>query len=169
MLIANARDTRLMTLYCQRAADRLRRPVQAAARHPRSYEAKDSSEFTLKLRAGHKWSDGQPFTTEDFRFFWEDVANNKELSPRGPNVELLVDGKPPKVEIIDPLTIKLQLGQAQPLLHRKPGARRARCSCSGRRTTSRSSTASTRRNEEIAKAAKGGQAPAGCRSIAAST
>ncbi|TAJ32214.1 MAG: ABC transporter substrate-binding protein, partial [Reyranella sp.] len=71
-----------------------------------SYTDKDGKEFTFKLRAGHKWSDGQPFTTEDFRYFWEDVANNKDLSASGPNVELLVDGQPPKVEIIDPLTIK---------------------------------------------------------------
>ena len=49
---------------------------------------------------------GQPFTTEDFRFFWEDVANNKELSPSGPSVELLVDGEPPKVDIIDERTIR---------------------------------------------------------------
>ena len=79
-----------------------------------SYEDKGGSEFTLKLRAGHKWSDGEPFTTEDFRYFWEDIANNKELSPGGPNVELLVDGKPPKVEIIDPLTIKFTWDKPNP-------------------------------------------------------
>ena len=79
-----------------------------------SYEVKDGREFTLKLRAGHKWSDGHPFTTEDFRFFWEDVANNKELSPSGPSVELLVDGKPPKVEIIDELTIKYSWDKPNP-------------------------------------------------------
>ena len=79
-----------------------------------SYEAKDNREFTLKLRAGHKWSDGKPFTTEDFRFFWEDIANNSDLSPRGPSVELLVDGKPPKVEIIDELTIRYSWDKPNP-------------------------------------------------------
>ena len=79
-----------------------------------SYEDKDGREFTFKLRAGHKWSDGHPFTTEDFRFFWEDVANNKELSPSGPSVELLVDGQPPKVEIIDERTIKYSWDKPNP-------------------------------------------------------
>src|SRR5450432_228751 len=101
MLIANARDTRLMTLYSNA---RLIVYDDKFKLHPdilESYEAKDGREFTLKLRAGHKWSDGHPFTTEDFRFFWEDVANNSDLSPSGPSVELIVDGQPPKVEIID--------------------------------------------------------------------
>jgi peptide/nickel transport system substrate-binding protein len=106
ILIASARDTRLMTLY---ANARLMVYDDKFQLHPdilESYEIKDSREFTFKLRPGHKWSDGHPFTTEDFRYFWEDVANNKDLSSAGPSVVLLVDGKPPKVEIIDELTIK---------------------------------------------------------------
>jgi peptide/nickel transport system substrate-binding protein len=62
--------------------------------------------FTLKLRPGHKWSDGHPFTTEDFRYYWEDVANNPDLSPVGPSIEMMVDGKPPKIDIIDATTIR---------------------------------------------------------------
>ncbi len=106
MLISSARDTRLMTIY---SYTRLIIHDDKFKLRPdilESYEVKDDREFTFKLRAGHKWSDGHPFTTEDFRFFWEDIANDKELSSSGPSVELLVDGKPPKVEIIDPLTIK---------------------------------------------------------------
>jgi peptide/nickel transport system substrate-binding protein len=61
--------------------------------------------FTLRLRPGHRWSDGAPFTSEDFRYFWEDVANNKELSPGGPVKALLVDGKPPKVSYPDAATV----------------------------------------------------------------
>ena len=26
--------------------------------------------FTLRLRKGHRWSDGTPFTSEDFRYWW---------------------------------------------------------------------------------------------------
>src|SRR5262249_53442409 len=79
-----------------------------------SYESKDDREFTFRLRAGHKWSDGQPFTTEDFRFFWEDIANNKELSPGGPAVELFVDDQPPKVEILDERTIRYSWDNPNP-------------------------------------------------------
>ncbi|WP_020697868.1 ABC transporter substrate-binding protein [Reyranella massiliensis] len=106
MLVASARDTRLMTIYSYTRLIIHDPKFKLRPDILESYEEKDGREFTFKLRAGHKWSDGEPFTTEDFRFFWEDVANNKELSSSGPSVELLVDGKPPKVEIIDPLTIK---------------------------------------------------------------
>ena len=95
-----------MTLYCNARLIVYDDQLKLQTDILESYEARDSREFTLKLRAGHKWSDGHPFTTEDFRYFWEDIANNKELSPSGPSVELLVDGKPPKVEIPDERTIK---------------------------------------------------------------
>ncbi|HEX5690547.1 MAG TPA: ABC transporter substrate-binding protein, partial [Roseiflexaceae bacterium] len=61
---------------------------------------------TLKLRAGHKWSDGQPFTSGDFKYFWEDIATNKELNPGGPPVEMLNGGEAPKVEIVDAVTVR---------------------------------------------------------------
>lgn len=61
--------------------------------------------FTLRLRKGHRWSDGAPFTSEDFRYWWEDVANNELLSPSGPPDFLLVDGKPPKVSFPDETTV----------------------------------------------------------------
>jgi peptide/nickel transport system substrate-binding protein len=115
MMVSSARDTALMTVY---SYTRLIVYDDQFKLHPdilESYEAKEGREFTFKLRAGHRWSDGYPFTTEDFRFFWEDVANNKELSPSGPSVELLVDGQPPKVEIIDERTIKYSWDKPNPL------------------------------------------------------
>jgi len=62
--------------------------------------------FTLVLRKGHRWSNGDPFTTEDFRYWWEDVATNKELYPAGPPVQMLVNGKFPAIEIISETEIK---------------------------------------------------------------
>ena len=106
MLISSARDTRLMTLYGNARLIVYDDQFKLQPDILESYDVKDNKEFTFHLRAGHRWSDGEPFTTEDFRFFWEDVANNKELSPGGPSVVLLVDGKPPKVEIIDERTIR---------------------------------------------------------------
>jgi peptide/nickel transport system substrate-binding protein len=114
MLVASARDTLLMTVY---SYTRLIAYDDTFELHPdilESYDVKDGREFTLRLRAGRKWSDGQLFTTEDFRFFWEDVANNKELSLSGPPVELLVDGKPPKVDIIDERTIRYTWDKPNP-------------------------------------------------------
>jgi peptide/nickel transport system substrate-binding protein len=57
--------------------------------------------FTFTIRDGHKWSNGQPFTAEDFRYYWEDIAQNKDLSPAGIPEFMLVDGKPPKFEVLD--------------------------------------------------------------------
>lgn len=72
----------------------------------KSVDVKDGRVFTFKIRQGHRWSDGQPFTSEDFRYFWEDIATNIELSPKGPPADVLNDGEAPKVEIIDALTVR---------------------------------------------------------------
>jgi peptide/nickel transport system substrate-binding protein len=70
--------------------------------------------FTLRLRAGHRWSDGHPFTAEDFRYYWEDIAQNKELAPAGVPAFMLVDGKPPKFEIVDERTVRYSWNKPNP-------------------------------------------------------
>lgn len=57
--------------------------------------------FALHLRAGHKWSDGTRFTTEDFRYYWQDVATTSLLSPVVPPNICRVDGELPKFRIAD--------------------------------------------------------------------
>ena len=44
----------------------------------------DGLVFTLYLREGVKWSDGEPFTSADFTFFWNDVMMDKDLTPALP-------------------------------------------------------------------------------------
>ena len=34
---------------------------------------KDTSTWTFKFREGLKWSDGQPWSTRDIQFWWEDI------------------------------------------------------------------------------------------------
>jgi peptide/nickel transport system substrate-binding protein len=48
-----------------------------------SFDVQEGRIFTFHLREGHRWSDGSPFTTEDFRYYWEDIATNPKLSPDG--------------------------------------------------------------------------------------
>ncbi|WP_423794534.1 ABC transporter substrate-binding protein [Methylobacterium durans] len=104
-LIAKARDVRYLSVYGYTRlvgydADLVLRPDVLEG-----YD-EDGGRFTFRLRKGHRWSDGHPFTTEDFRYYWEDVANDRELSPGGPPDFLLVDGKPPQVEILDEVTLR---------------------------------------------------------------
>ena len=80
----------------------------------KSFEVDEGRIFTFKLRKGHKWSDGHPFTSEDFRYYWEDIANNEDLSPAGPLSDMLVDGKPPTVEFPDEVTVKFTWDKPNP-------------------------------------------------------
>jgi peptide/nickel transport system substrate-binding protein len=41
----------------------------------------DGRVITIQLRRGMRWSDGQPFTADDFVFWFEDMYLNKELTP----------------------------------------------------------------------------------------
>jgi peptide/nickel transport system substrate-binding protein len=66
----------------------------------------DAKEYTIKLRAGLKWSDGKPFTSDDIGFFINDVAGNKELLPNGIDW-LMSGGEPGKFEKIDDTTFKI--------------------------------------------------------------
>ena len=106
MLASVPKDIRMMVVY---GYARLVGYDQSWTLQPdilERYEVEGDRVFTFHLRRGHKWSDGKPFTAEDFRFFWEDVASHPELSPGGPPQFLLAGDKPPKVEILDETTVR---------------------------------------------------------------
>jgi peptide/nickel transport system substrate-binding protein len=63
--------------------------------------------LTLHLRKGLKWSDGQPFTTADITFWWNDIELNKNITP-APHAEWVMNGKPMELEVVDDYTIKLK-------------------------------------------------------------
>ncbi len=70
------------------------------------YEFQDDGRtFVLKLRKGMKWSDGQPFTADDFVFWYEDIYLNKELNPT-PNILFSINGKAGKLEKADDYTVR---------------------------------------------------------------
>ncbi|MFD6950551.1 ABC transporter substrate-binding protein [Nocardiopsis sp. TSRI0078] len=41
----------------------------------------DATELTFTLRAGLRWSDGEPFTSDDVVFAFNDIFNNEDLTP----------------------------------------------------------------------------------------
>ena len=60
----------------------------------------DATEYTFTLRAGTRWSDGEPFTADDLVFWNEHVLRNTEITPSAP-AWLTAGGEPVKVEKID--------------------------------------------------------------------
>ena len=77
-IVARARDIRYISAYSYARLmgydENLRLQPDIAA----GVEVAGERQFTLRLRQGHRWSDGQPFTSEDIRYWWEDVALSKE-------------------------------------------------------------------------------------------
>ncbi|MGH6891956.1 MAG: ABC transporter substrate-binding protein, partial [Dongiaceae bacterium] len=106
MLMASAKDTRILVAYSYARLACYDPEYKLVPDICESFTVEEGRIFTFKLRDGHKWSDGEPFTAEAFRYFWEDVANNEELMPTGVPKLLTVEGKPAKVEYPDPLTIR---------------------------------------------------------------
>lgn len=114
MLMADQRDLRMMTIYSYARLVVFDEKLRVLPDILESIEVQDDKLFTMHLREGHRWSDGQPFTTEDFRYWWEDVANSKRLSPSGPPAAMLVRNKPPTVEIVDPVTVRYSWEEPNP-------------------------------------------------------
>ncbi len=73
------------------------------------------TEWTIKLRKGSKWSDGQPFTADDIMFWFNSVVNNKDLSPSLPSWLVNKDGVPVKVEKVDDVSVKFTFTAPQTL------------------------------------------------------
>ena len=114
MLMAKDRDIRMMSVY---GYARLVGYDEQLHLRPDILERIDNDGnrvFTLHLRPGHKWSDGAPFTAEDFRYYWEDVANNKDLSPFGLPRALLVEHRGPKFEVLDETTVRYSWDSPNP-------------------------------------------------------
>jgi len=112
--MSRSRDTRLMTVYGYARLVGYNRSYELVPDILESFESVDDKVFTLKLRTGHKWSDGHQFTTEDFRYWWEDMANDPNLSPLGSPALMKVEGELPVVEILDETTIRYSWSKPNP-------------------------------------------------------
>lgn len=106
MFITRPRDIRYMVVYGYARLVGYDQNYELRPDILRAVEVEEGRIFTFHLRKGHRWSDGHPFTTEDFRYWWEDVANNPDLSPGGVPEVMLADGHPPEVTVIDETTIR---------------------------------------------------------------
>ena len=108
-LIGTLKDTKLAFVYGYArlvAFDRSYRLVPDIAERVEVDEGGRS--FTFHLRKGHRWSDGAPFTSADFAYWWNHVANDPELSPGGPPATLSVEGETPRVTFPDASTVRFR-------------------------------------------------------------
>ena len=122
-LIGRAKDVRLLVVYGYARLVGYNEKFEIIPDILKSVEVKEGRQFTLNLRPGHKWSDGQPFTAEDFRYWWEDVANNPKVSPAGPPRLMLSEGQPPTFQVLNETTVRFTWPTANPFfLPRLAGA-----------------------------------------------
>ncbi len=70
-------------------------------------QSEDGKITRVALRKGMKWSDGQPFTADDFVFWFEDIYSNKNIVPTG-IADMSPAGKPGKIVKIDEVTVEFQ-------------------------------------------------------------
>lgn len=73
----------------------------------------DFTELTMKLREGHKWSDGAPFTSADVEFWLKNLALDSNIIEK-PRDYVLAGDQPIDIEVIDDQTFKLILAAPKP-------------------------------------------------------
>ncbi|TCR80084.1 ABC transporter substrate-binding protein [Rhizobium sp. BK376] len=113
-IIGGQSDLRFMTIYGYARLVGYDERLQLQADILEGFESQSDAVFTFRIRPGHKWSDGKPFTADDFHYWWNDVILNKQLTPGGGALELRPHGTLPRFEVIDPLTVRYSWDQPNP-------------------------------------------------------
>ncbi len=132
-IIGGERDIRLMVVYGYTRLVGYDEKLRLRPGHARSLRDIGRAAYSLfVLRPGHKWSDGQPITRGRFPLRLEDVLLNEELIPVCLPTDAR-DGKPPKFEMVDDLTVRYTWEGPNPISCRARGAAAA-ATCSCRRT-----------------------------------
>ncbi|MHA1564834.1 MAG: ABC transporter substrate-binding protein, partial [Alphaproteobacteria bacterium] len=65
----------------------------------------DGRVITVTLRKGMRWSDGAPFTADDFTFWFEDLYSNTDIVPT-PIADMASNGKPGRLVKVDEATVQ---------------------------------------------------------------
>jgi len=106
VVFGRSKDTRIMVVYGYARLMTYDAQFQLQPDILAGVDVEQGRVFTLRLRKGHRWSDGTPFTSEDFRYWWEDIANHKKLSPLGAPKQMVIAGELATFEVIDNHTVR---------------------------------------------------------------
>jgi len=80
----------------------------------KSWEWNDNfTQLTFHLRAGHKWSDGAPFTSADIKFWYDNLALDSKIIEK-PKDYVLVAGERMTVDTPDDTTVVFNLPAPKP-------------------------------------------------------
>ncbi|SDS86967.1 ABC transporter substrate-binding protein [Microlunatus soli] len=75
----------------------------------------DASEWTFHFRKGLKWSDGEPWSTEDILWWWKEFVLKQKMAQTPPDETRSGKGTLAKFEAVDDLTLKLTFDTPAPL------------------------------------------------------
>ena len=113
-LVSRSKDVRQMVVYGYARLVGYQPDYSLAPDILKSVDVEQGRKYTLHLRNGHRWSDGAPFTSDDFKYWWDNVVNNAEITPSGPPDFMFVENKLGRVTFPDPLTVVFEWDDPNP-------------------------------------------------------
>ena len=114
-MVTRSKDVRQMVVYGYARLVGYDENYELAPDILRDVEVEDGRIFTLHLRPGHRWSDGAPFTSADFEYWWNHVALKPELSPNGPPEVMRVGDEVGTMSFPDAHTVVVEFPRPNPM------------------------------------------------------
>ncbi|MEM8692744.1 MAG: ABC transporter substrate-binding protein [Pseudomonadota bacterium] len=113
-MVTRSKDIRQMVVYGYARLVGYDQNYELVADILERIEIEENRHFTLHLRKGHRWSDGAPFTSYDFKYWWDHVANNVDLSPNGPPEVMRNGDEIATMRFPDPQTVVIEWSRPNP-------------------------------------------------------